>query len=330
MSFSKQVVDARNSSIANISGTCASGSSFLERLNDVTEQLLRRGNWYGTEILARFCIHNCRVTYPRWVGTVLGLRFCRGHVSIPKNNWSAIVGPYTCGWSSCDVTTIDDNPAPIYNEITGSTGKYIRYHVVKNEDIGKTITVYGTQYGGQPLQELVDGVWQMGLTLTAASPYVQSTVLVTKITSVVRQATQGMTYLYQVDATSGDLIDLAVYEPNETRPQYRRHMIKNMCGTSYYTDDNDRRIRTVDALIKLEFTPYVNENDFLLIDDFQALKYGFQAYQLDEANDDDGADRKWMRAISELNMDIRNKNPAMQTTVQIQSGCFDGVLTSPI
>lgn len=334
MAFTKQVSDARASSIRNISGTCTDSAEFLQRLNDVSRMLLKRGGWVGSEILARFCIHNCRITYPNWVGTVLGLRFRRGRGVIPINNWAAIVGPYSscCNfpWAS-EVTVRDENNAPCYNEITGTTGKYVRYHIVKAQDVGKTITIYGFQYGGQPLQELdSDGNWRMGLTITAASPYAQTTVLITKITSVTREATQGMSYLYEVNPTSGDLIDLAKYEPNETNPSYRRHLIQNVGSVPYYTDANDRRIQTVDALIKLNFIPLVNDNDFLILDDLDALKLGFQAVAASEANDDVLAESKWTLAVRELNFDIRDKNPANQTVIRVNSISSDCILTNPI
>ena len=197
MAYTKQLLDLRsNSGIRDVSGVCHDSAKFADQVNAVTERLCNRGNWWQTEVLLRLCFQGCHIVWPRIVGTVLGVKFCHGSSVQIKNNWWAVVGSSGCGWCG-DAVMRDDGTRPCYNEVSGNTGKYIRYHIANNKDIGKTIKLFGFKYGNQPLQEQdLNGNWQMGLTLTTTQTGAQTTELVTRITNIVRQPTQGRTWLY--------------------------------------------------------------------------------------------------------------------------------------
>lgn len=332
--LTKQLLDAKSSyEIKSVAGACPESSDFVSLVNAVTRRLMKRGNFFETEVLVRFCIYDCYVVWPSFVGTVLGVRFSKRNQSPIRNSWWSIIGPYGCGnaWTS-NVTIRDGNTVPTHNQVTGSEGKLIRYYVEKNpQDIGKTITIYGTKFGGGPLQEQVAGVWRPGITITSAAPFATSTVLVTKITSVVRQATQGVTRLYEYNATDDELRDLAVYYPNETHPRMRSSVVENICAIPYCEDDNGRKFRTLEALVKLQFVDYVNDYDFLFIDDFDALALGIQAIKLEQANATAEAEAKWIQAIREMNYGTRDKQPELQTAIRLNVwGDGSRALVNPI
>ena len=318
MSFTKQLSDAKASyEIRSVASACPDSADFLSLVNAVTERLMDIGNFWNTEWLMRLCISSCEVTWPRSVGTVLAVRFCRHNQTPIHNLWWEIIGTGNCGGFGPGIGLRDGNPAPTYNKVSGTQGKLIRYYPVKNVDIGKTITLYGKKYGGQPLMEFVDGAWRQGITLTAAAPFGTTTVLVTEITSVVREASAGPMYLYEYDASTDLLRDLAYYEPNETNPRYRTSIIGNSCAIPFCTDDNGAKTARLEAVVKLNYQPLVNDNDFLLIDSYAALKLGIQAIRLEEANDDAGALAKWMAAVAVLNQRTRNKQPELQTAIRL-------------
>lgn len=339
MSLQFQLSDLRSDiAIRGVSQVCNDTAAFRSQINTVIRQLLKRGAWYGTEVLEKLCVYGCHVVFPRHVGTVLGARMVNGFVPI-HNNWYQIVGGSDCcNGFNANTQLVDDGQAPIYRQITGTTGKQIAYHVVKNTDVGKTVKVYGTFYGGQPIQELVDGVWEDGITIVATQAggavlpaMTPAAKLITKITHVVKQPTSGMSYLYSYgpDADDNDvLVDLGMYEPNETNPMYRRMKIQGMCGQPGVEDDYGRTRRTIDCMVKLEFAPLVNDYDFLLIDDFDAIRYGIQAYNSDMAGDAAGAEPFWTKAVRELNMLDRQKTPFRQTSVRVRTGA--GFVANPI
>jgi len=70
--YRRQLIDARNSiRIKNVAGKCSDTAEFADLVNRACEKLIKRGAWFGTEILARFCVYGCRVVWPRYVSTVL-------------------------------------------------------------------------------------------------------------------------------------------------------------------------------------------------------------------------------------------------------------------
>jgi hypothetical protein len=332
-----QVSDARaDSGLRKSSGVAAAGSQFLDLLNEVQRRLIKRGGFYGLEQTMTFCLNSSYITWPQFVGTILGVRFLGccggGQLAAPYNNWYSFTNnlPHwrnARGYAGGDTIIEDAGTAPCYNDVTGTTGKYIVYHVVNALDIGKTITLYGKQYGGQPLQTTAGGITSMGQTLTAAQTDVQSPNLITELHSVTRQATSGMAYLYELDPATSLLHDLAVYQPSETNPRYRRSKILNYHNTAA-PDVNGISWFSIEALVKLQFVPLVNNWDFLLIDDFDALNLGFSAVKLEEANDSAGAEVKWAAAIRELNMELRDKFPDQQTSIRVRT--TGSVLHNPI
>jgi len=316
-----QLSDAQaNTSLVTASGVTSTSPQFISYVNEATRRLLRRGNWFDTEWEASFCVSGNVIAWPSWVGSVNGVRFGKSKPGQLFNNNYSFVGPHHrhSGFHS-DATVIDANPGPCQNEVTGTTGKYIRYYVVNNADIGKTITIYGSQYGDQPLQQTVNGVVQMGNTIAAAAPYGTNGTLVTSIDSIVRQPTTGMAYLYEYDPVAGTIRDLASFEPNETNPRVRRSFIQNAPYNPCGPDANGIYWTTVIALVKLAYRPLVNSWDFLLIDNFDALKLMIQAIKAEESNDDQTAEIKIAKAIRELNFELREKNADDQMAVRVNA-----------
>jgi len=329
--------------IRTVAGVCPDTQDFVDLVNEAQERLWRRGSWWDSEWVVRLCVHNHCITWPRWCGTARGIRFPNGPADM-VNRWYSILGRgfanggYTSLWSSpgdywgptfdalaqtrpANIVS-DLGTSPVYNDITGTTGKLIRYYVRNRSDIGKTIRIFGLGYGNQPLQEEVSpGIFQDGITIIAAAPFGTNAKLVTKITSVTREATNGMTYLYSYDSTTQILQDLVQYEPSETNPRYRRSDISGYCNNARCEQlvngqaDAIRQIIQIEALVKLQFIPAVNDDDFLFIDVEPALKLGMQAVKLEEQNQDNAARGKWLLAIDELNMEDRDKVPSDQTAV---------------
>jgi hypothetical protein len=273
------------------------------------------------------------------VGTILGVRFCSGfgqQGALPYNNWFSFThnwgawrnggfgnaaGDAMMGYGRGHADTIieDAGTGCTYNKVSGTTGKNIIYHIVNPADIGKTITLYGKQFGNQPLQENVNGVTQMGQTIIATAPTDAVTSnLITEIDSVIRQPTSGLAYLYELDPATGLRHDLAVYWPNETNPRYRQSKIINHHAHFRTQPDQTGTCWTsIEALVNLQFIQLVTDQDFLLIDNFYALKLAMQATKLEESNDSAAAEVKWIEAIRELNMESRTKNPEQQTSARI-------------
>lgn len=347
MAYKSQLIDLKRSTVSTVAGVCVDSPQFVARANEVQRRLLRRGDWFDTEWLVKLCVFGRCVTWPRYVGTIKGARACDGDVGEIKNKWYSIVGGASSlgrsygggnleyggyGWFGNDLVFEDRNTVPTYNQVSGNTGRLIRYYAKYQADIGKTITIYGKKFGGEPLMHLdaTDNLWKPGLILTAAAPFATSPVLVTRIDSVIREATQGECRLYEYNPDTDLLRDLAYYEPNETNPRYRSSVISDWCNLAGCLDvttvdgvDYHRKKSVIEVICKLEHHELVNDYDFLLIDNFDAFKLGFQAVKLEEMNDDNGAEIKWLKAVKELNLQLRDKNPDSQINVAVNvvNGC---------
>jgi hypothetical protein len=318
MPYTYTLNDLRAGTIQNVAGVCVDSNEFTLYVNDAQRQLMRRGSWFDTEHLIKICIYNGCITWPRYVGTVLGMRHCMMHDIQIRNNWYRIIGPSNCGWSS-NITARDAGTAPTYNEITGEDGKLIRVYIEKNNDVGKTLKIFGINgTTNLPLQEFVDGAWVDGITLTFAKPFAVTTVPVRRITSVLKQATEGNVHLYEYDTVSATMRDLALYAPSETNPRYRRTTLTNFtCLPSACSETDGVRYASLEALIKIAFIPVEADNDFLMIDNFDAIKLMVHSLRLEEAGKDAEAAIKRARAIEELNFEYRDRNPGPQTTVRV-------------
>ena len=317
MTFTLQLRDVRNSlAIKSVAGVCTDSPEFLALVNEVVQRLLLRGGLWNTEFLLRVCIYNSCITWPRIVGTVLGVRSCCGDHQM-RNNWYSIIGPRDCQWSS-SYTISDQNTAATYNDISGSEGKYIRLYPTKREDVGKTVTLFGIDPGSQPLQQKINGVWQRGITLTLQIPFVQSAVLVQRIDSVVKEVTQANVLAYEYESSTGYQRDIALWEPTETHPEYRRSKVHGYCQIpTGCSESNGVTLKTIEALVKLNFYDVVNDEDFMPIGNIYALKQGLQALRLEEANQDAQAGQKWLSAVDQLNMELRSRIPGQQTMIRV-------------
>lgn len=315
MPFRNTLSEARDSELQDIAGTCSSSARFLSLVNQGQQELARRGNWFGTEWIARFCFPDRCLTWPRWVGTILGAKWCRSGWSPVENSWSSIIRRASCSdHGAWPVGVRDGNTAPTLTPVQNQLGSKIRYHIVKNADVGKTIRLHGTFIGGQPLQEQVDGIWRDGLTLTAAKPFAQTgDKLIRHITSIVRQATEGPAYLYELyDDTAGLLRMLNSFEPKETNPRYRTSLIDAHTGGC--KDDYGRCITSIEAMVKLQYVPVADDRDFMFLDRevWRALKLAIQAIRFEDANDFGNANGMWQQAVQCLNLEDRNKSPLNQ------------------
>lgn len=325
--YRKQLSDAKTSSLKNIAGACVNSQDFIDVVNEAQRRLAKRGNWFDTEWVIRVCLHDRCVVWPRHVGTVLGVRWsncCSDGFADMRDRWYSILGnTSTCNWGGDNyVVAMDSQSVPTIRGMdlaNNPLGGLLRYYVVKRNDLGKKIRVYGKQYGGQPLQEKdSNGDWIDGITIIAADPYGTHPARVSDITAITREATQGMAYLYEYNDTTTELRDLGAYEPSETNPRYRRTVFRNLGAIPGTTDANGQCNRSVEALIKLEFIPAQNDNDFLMIDDLDALKLMIQAIKAEEGNDEKLAEIKIIKAVRELNFRDRDRRPGQQLVVRAE------------
>lgn len=325
MPYKLQLADAQaDIGLRNVCGCNTASPQFTALINEGTKRLIRRGEWFGQTQQAVFVFQGSSVTWPRYVGTTLGCRTQHHRGIRPRNMWYSFTGSFHNhhhAWHS-DLVLEDAGEACTYNDITG-TGQILQFNVDKAEDIGKTITIYGLDNNEQRLQQKVNGVWVDGMTLTAASPYVRSSTSVSWIESIVKQPMQGYSRLYQYDPVTNPtapLNDLAIFEPNETNPTYRRSRILNYCNRWNQPNGSTTPLyNQMEVLVSMAFIPVASPLDFLMIDQLEVLKLAVQAIKAEEAEDTQTSELKWTQAIRELNFEDRKKMPDNMTSIYVNA-----------
>lgn len=101
------------------------------------------------------------------------------------------------------------------------------------DDNGAQLIVYGYDDQGNVLQRLVNGIWVSGYQVPTiygvALPDVGAP-KIARITGVTKAKTAGSIRLSTIDDTGATGTLLAVYEPDETTPQFRRILLNRSCN----------------------------------------------------------------------------------------------------
>lgn len=327
---------ARASSIINIAGVCASGSQFVAQLNEATSRLMDYGEWWNTVVKARLCIQRNCVTWPRWVGTPLAVRLCnnaqpiqnRWYEFMPVTHTDCFYGTRNVGlWGSPHVM-VETGQAPVFNNVACGSALPLRAYPRYQQDVGKTIKFFGVDSNGQEVltQDLATGAWAAGESVVLAAGGTLTVNSYREVTRVIKEVTNGPVDVYQYDSTQvvpGDtthqgLLDMAHYDPGETNPMYRFTTLRGgVCRSGGCCSTDGTRERKLELLAKLQFIPVVADDDVVQIDNIPALKLMVQAIRLEEAGDDDGANKKQAMAIRELNRQLRNKLPLDQIPIYV-------------
>jgi hypothetical protein len=297
----------KTTSAADVSTVSPDSQAFSDITNDATRQLMRRGDWPGTVVPIHVCVQRGCVVWPRYVGEIRKMNMCRHGVEIhnmwfnflPYNHRSRWEQNWWHDWIGGRTRAVASARSPVFQDIMGD-GRTIRAYPSTPLDNNKTVRIFGVDNNGQQLMTTGAGGWTNGITLTLKTPFVESTQTVRRIDRVIKDATQGPVRLYANN--SGTLEELATYAPDETNPSYLRQQLHMPCCGDCATT------HSVVALVKLQFVPVVNDDDPVLIENEDALKYMFQAIKAGESNDREGKIGFEQDAVRELNLQLADRD----------------------
>lgn len=338
----KTLAEIRESNVANIAGVVASSDQFTAYVNEATERLLDRGDWWQTVAAIHLCVKRGCVVLPRYVASIREMKSCGGKVDV-QNEWydfqetssyysNTYYQGYGAGFSGywdgawCQANMVSKGVVPTHNTIMGA-GRKVRAYAQTNADYGKSVTIFGLDNNQRPLQhrDPETGLWLDGIKLNLRNPYAETEGYVSTIDRVLKEETQKPITLYAYNVADAVLEDLAYYEPSETNPAFRRYQFN---AWPYKDDDGNERYRPVCALVKLQYVPAKYPTDLVLIEDMPALKLMIAAIRAEEGNDFNTAQANEFKAIQALNFRLKNMSPASQTTVNL--ALAGGVVMSPI
>lgn len=205
-----------------IFGHCNEPKLFRQ-LTDSIELLTTAGDVDPLIGVVDICVDGSCVTLPREVETPLGVNICgrpahgrdllfQFHLNGP--------GSLDC---SCDWVWADQGTHPVYKDLK-CPAKLISF-VDDPRDEGKLLRVFGFDTQGRPLQTPVGDTVEAGLRVPTLFQYALPAAndpVVARITGVVKDLTLGSIRLSSFDSSTSTGTLLGIYEPDETKPEYRR------------------------------------------------------------------------------------------------------------
>lgn len=254
-------------------------------LNQAVVRLLPRGQWRGTVVRYKFCVGptNC-ITWPRPIESILAWAVCgldgtvRSHyyefLGFGPGQFSECCSPgcgprfmfngFPCGGGS---QLVDRGLAVAFDDICG-VGKKIRVYNDLPMDDGKTILLQGLDENGNPVS--TDSGNIPGELVTLNGPFVDTNTIwfPNGLTGVQKEETKGLVRLYEYDTVTTLQKLLAIYDPDETLPEYRRSVVPGLrCRATA-----DCQQTQITILAKLKFVAVKAPTDYLLISNPAALK----------------------------------------------------------
>lgn len=314
----------KQSRALRIAGVCTSSPEFAQIANDAERELLKRGNFWNSVKRLTMCVYSGCIVWPRQVETVLALDKC-GHSIPPVNHWFSFHSLlaediHGCGgawdgrcrspWGLEDLNT-----TPVFNQPPCLNDRYVQFYPTRPEDVGKVITLYGIDSGGNVIRSIhADGTYDVGIEMTLALPFVQSPMLIRRVDRSIKAVTAGTVYGYWFDGATR--YDMAVYEPGETLPEYRNTKIAGCWNTGAQTGCCPSQIR---ALVKLKHIDVVVDNDVFVLDDEDAMSLAVQALKKQDSYESQDAEVLWSQSIHTLNLQLRNLMPDDQIPRRVQT-----------
>lgn len=297
---------------------------WLQYLNQALERLMMPGMWVGTTGRYAIQTRSACLTWPRSFVTIEAMAVCDQPVPI-RNQWfefleagpgkQHILGRGSSSFGQCGARNVlasfdRGSGYAMFDDLC--VPSVVRLYPSLAVDEGKAVTLRGWDYNGNEV--LTDNGNMQGETVELALPYVEFLTIWGKqvFREVIKAKTKGYVRAFSYDAslppppaapgtTDTPMKAMAVWEPSETIPDYRRSFIPAIsggqggCGCRSSTDGTDEPL-TVTVVAKHKFIPLEFDLDFLPITSPSAVKLAMRSVMLQERGDDAGA-RTAMRGI---------------------------------
>lgn len=271
----------------------------LRYLNRAQEELLDMGRWVGTTMKFTVCTTKGFITWPRELETIEALSI-NGRGTQLQNQWYQFQdygvdyrGYYSGGgWSNGYMY-------PLQYGFGIDQAEAISFDYVCAKGNPKKLKVYGTATeaaGARILLQFYDGEgnyvrtndgiegWVDG-EFVAINPTTPQTTInaVTSWVGVQKPVTNGIVRITELDTVTNLERLLAVYEPGETNPAYRRTLITGFCGGC---GSSDSPVSNVTVIGSQRYIPAVTPRDYLCIASKPALIRKAKAIYLMDNNNE--------------------------------------------
>lgn len=327
--------DIKNSPVPEAVNLNPCDPRFTQLVNDACARLAQDGKWWGSYARMRVCAPRGCMTWPREVMTIEGINLCGWSIPI-RNAWfefqTNIRAPGIGCSERCNQSQLLERgipPACQYRDFVYDSK--IRLYPDAS-DVDKRVLLQGNDPNGVPIRTLdsVSGKVVYGEYVTLSLPFVESTSIFKgpHLTGVQKALTDYNVTATAVDQATNVETEIAVWQPSELNPSYRRTYIANRpnCNNLYWSgcrDNGDgctpRDTSCTDlmaeVLYRVEFIPAVVDSDWLYIGRMDAIEYKMRSLQQERRNEDVGAEINKKRAISALRDELEAYSPMQNMVV---------------
>jgi hypothetical protein len=313
-------------------GMCSTDPRVTKGINLAIERLLPALNPEKTIGRYQFDVNNnTQITCPREVKTVLAAsanyEACTGGNCGPgcttiydvKGRWYEFLPGGPVGFVACAPNILMDlgTGFSTFEDCTGEAPMTLRLYADLPQPASEgSLVVNALDADGNNIISYDKNQYVPGILLpipTQGTNYVDSVQKVSQIISVSKPQTAGRLRLYGVDA-DGTQEPLAVYEPDELNPDYRRYQVS-------WVGETSPAILT--TLAKRRFVWTTSPYSDLLITNIGALQNALMAMKYEKAGAYDQATVAWKTAFQILDTEDKDYDGDFSATIQIQE-CFTG------
>lgn len=262
------------------------GKRVLYYINRAQEELLNKGRWVGTTIKYRICTNEGFITWPREILTIEAMAINGRGVPLNNqwyqfqdygpgyDNWQYYGGG--AGWANGYAryangggTGIDEREAISFADVCrNGNPKKLKVYGTAMEATGAQILLQFYDAQGNYVRSQADTGWVDGEYVTINSVSPQTTVnVVSSWVGVQKPMTNGVVRITEFDTVTGLERLLAVYEPSETNPSYRRTLIPGFCASTTPCPT------TVTVIASQRFIPACVPTDYLVLSSLSAIVY---------------------------------------------------------
>jgi len=298
-----RLYDCRLSRLPSVIGKCQGDIPEIARYVNTAQQRLLYASeaadesWYGT--WAEIRINASRtapyVTLPREIARIEAITICDRPVPVYNQFYEYMQfgnGRMQQRRLNCAGTKVraayTRNNAVLFTDLTNGP-QVINVYPTDNADAqgGKRMLVQGLDQNGQPVYTNDGTNTILGEFVTLKMPFVSTVNQFTSITGIQKDVTAGPVQIFQMSPTTGDQILLSTLEPGEQTTQYRRYFFDclpcSCCTPANIPVTSQNCIPPqITAIAKLELIPVVNDTDWLLFQNLEAVIEEAQAVRFSE------------------------------------------------
>lgn len=213
-----------------IFGHCLETKLF-RKITDAVQLLANKGEIDPLVGYVDLCADGQCITLPREIETVMAVNI-GGRPSLGRDELFSfhLNGPGDT-WVPCqDYTWINSGGFPTYRDLK-CPGKLIAF-LDNSADNGAKVRVFGYDDQNRPLRTQVGNSWEDGYLVPTIFGYAlpdQNAPVISRITDIVKDKTVANVRLSSFDNSSNSGTLLGIFEPDETKPRYRRIRINRDC-----------------------------------------------------------------------------------------------------